>query len=190
MPPAALENPRPGVPFGLAVLAAIILSLMTAPARAATVVALPPAECREVRSALEQFVPIAPGFRQIEIDFPENRENIKGRLCRLVAVGTGVHFESERIRTLVDMQAFLRHALKEIGWRETEQTKHFAGKSTHGRHVFAVSKNNAICVATTQVDMIPGADPPKAAFDNGTVFLGSLRPFERDWWVAVDCFHF
>ncbi len=170
--------------------AMLLWSALSGGVAAETVVALPSSECREVRATLEQHVPIAPGFRQIQIDFPENRDKIVGTLCRLVAVGTGIHIENERIRTLTDMQEYLRKALRDIGWVETEQTKRFAGSSKHGRAVFAVTKNNAICVATTQVDMIPGAEPPKAAFDNGTVFLGSLRPFERDWWIAVDCFHF
>lgn len=159
-------------------------------AQAETVVSLPGAECQDVRKSLEANVPIAPGFRQLEMPFPENRENITGTLCRLVAVGTGVHIENEQIRTLQDMQAYVRGALEEGGWRETEQTKRFAGRSKHGRHVFALTRNNAICVTTIQVDMVPGADPPKAAMDDGTVYLGSLRPHEREWWIAVDCFHF
>lgn len=170
-------------------LAPLLLS-GTRPAAAEAVVPLPSAECREVRNALEKYVPIAPGFRQLEMPFPENREGITGALCRLVAVGTGVHIENERVRTLQDMQAHMRGALEETGWHETEQTKRFAGRSKHGRHVFALTRNNAICVTTIQVDMVPDAQPPKAAFDNGTVFLGSLRPFEREWWMAVDCFHF
>ncbi len=153
-------------------------------------VALPGTECREVRQALETYVPIAPGFRQLEMPFPENRERIEGTLCRLVAVGTGIHIENERIRTLQDLQKHLRGALEETGWRETPQTQRFTGESKHGRHVFALTRNNAICVSTVQVSMVPGADPPKAAFEDGTVFLGSLRPYEREWWIAVDCFHF
>jgi len=159
-------------------------------AKAETVVALPGAECREVRQPLETYVPIAPGFRQIEMPFPDNREGIQGNLCRLVAVGTGIHVENERIRTLQDMQAYLRGALEETGWQETEQTKRFAGRSKHGRHVFALTRNNAICVGTIQVDMVPTITPPKAAFDNGQVFLGALEPHQREWWIAVDCFHF
>ena len=66
---------------------------------AETVVALPVSECREVRQTLETYVPIAPRFRQLEMPFPENQENINGTLCRLVAVGTGIHIENEQIRT-------------------------------------------------------------------------------------------
>lgn len=155
-----------------------------------TVVALPTSECREVRATLEKYVPIAPGFRQLDMKFPKNPEGIRGSLCRLVAVGTGIHIENEQVRTLQNLQAHIRAALKEEDWLETEQTQRFTGKSGHGRHVFAVTRNNAICVTTIQVTMIPGIDAPKAAFDNGTIFLGSLEPHQREWWVAVDCFHF
>lgn len=176
--------------FWAACAALLAAVFVTEPVRADTVVALPGAECREVRQALETYVPIAPGFRQLEMPFPDNNEQIKGTLCRLVAVGTGVHMENEQVRTLEDLQRYLRGAMEETGWHETPQTQRFAGESKHGRHVFALTRNNAICVSTIQVTMVPGADPPRAAFEDGTVFLGSLRPYEREWWVAVDCFHF
>ena len=167
-----------------------LLSVFAVSASAETVVALPGSECQEVRHTLETFVPIAPGFRQLEMPFPDNDEKIDGTLCRLVAVGTGVHIENEQIRTLKDMQGYVRGALEESGWRETAQTKRFAGRSKHGRFVFALTRNNAICVSTIQVSMVPGAEPSRAALDDGTVYLGSLKPHEREWWVAVDCFHF
>ena len=141
MPPTlAAVSRRALAAFGL--LGLIVFN--TAPASAETVIALPGAECREVR----------------------------------------------QVRTLTDLQAYMKSALQETGWRETEQTARFAGRSKHGRHVFAVTRNNAICVTTIQVDMVPGATPPKAATEGDTIFLGSLRPFEREWWIAVDCFHF
>ena len=170
--------------------AALLSCWAAASAAGETVIALPVPECRKVRQALETYVPIAPGFRQIEMPFPKNQEDISGNLCRLVAVDTGVHVENERIRTLQDMQRYLRSALEETGWEETPQTKRFAGKAEHGRHIFALTRNNAICVATIQVTLVPGAEPPKAAVDDGTIYLGSLRPFEREWWIGVDCFHF
>jgi hypothetical protein len=174
----------------LAVLALLCTPLVLHQARAETVVALPGAECRDVRNTLELYVPIAPGFRQLDMPFPENEEKIEGTLCRLVAVGTGVHVENERVRTLKDMQGYIKSALTEAGWRETEQTKRFAGRSKHGRHVFAMTRNNAICVTTIQVGMVPGVEPSRGALDDGTIYLGSLKPHEREWWVAVDCFHF
>lgn len=182
-------------PHHHAVVAAIALVMFvlvstSQSARADFVVALPTSECREVRTTLEKYVPIAPGFRQLEMKFPKNPEGIRGSLCRLVAVGTGIHVENEQVRTLQDLQAHIRAALKQEDWLETEQTQRFTGKSGHGRHVFAVTRNNAICVTTIQVTMVPGIDAPKAAFDNGTIFLGSLEPHQREWWVAVDCFHF
>ncbi|MBO6521215.1 MAG: hypothetical protein JJ900_09860 [Rhodospirillales bacterium] len=159
-------------------------------AQAETVVALPGAECKEVRATLELYVPIAPAFRQLQMPFPENAEKIEGTLCRLVAVGTGVHVENERVRTLKDMQRYVKGALLEAGWQETEQTERFKGRSKHGRDVFALTRNNAICVTTIQVGMVPGIDAPRAAMEDGTVYLGSLKPHQREWWIAVDCFHF
>lgn len=132
-------------------------AVFTTPVKAEAVVALPGTECRAVRDALETFVPIAPGFRQLEMPFPENPEKIEGTLCRLVAVGTGVHIENEQIRTLPDMERYVRGALVETGWRETAQTKRFAGRSKHGRFVFALTRNNAICVTTIQVSMVPAS---------------------------------
>lgn len=172
-----------------AALAGLVLHA-TGAAKAETVVALPGAECKEVRQTLELYVPIAPGFRQIEMPFPENEEKIEGTLCRLVTVGTGVHVENEQVRTLKDMQGYVKGALTESGWRATEQTERFKGRSKHGRHVFALTRNNAICVTTIQVGMVPGIDAPRAALEDGTVYLGSLKPHQREWWIAVDCFHF
>lgn len=174
----------------LALLVLLVVGLSVADTRADTVVALPKSECAEIRATLEADVPIAPGFRQLNMKFPKNQEGIRGSLCRLVAVGTGIHVENEQVRTLQDLQMHIRNALSEEDWLETEQTQRFTGKSKHGRHVFAMTRNNAICVTTIQVTMIPGIDPPKAAYDDGTIFLGSLKPHEREWWIAVDCFHF
>jgi hypothetical protein len=185
-----MNRPHHHAVFSAIALVMIVLASAGSPAMADTVVALPTSECREVRATLEKYVPIAPGFRQLDMKFPKNPEGIRGSLCRLVAVGTGIHVENEQVRTLQDLQAHIRAALKEEDWLETEQTQRFTGKSGHGRHVFAVTRNNAICVTTIQVTMIPGIDAPKAAFDNGTIFLGSLEPHQREWWVAVDCFHF
>jgi hypothetical protein len=70
MPPTlAAVSRRALAAFGL--LGLIVFN--TAPASAETVIALPGAECREVRQALETYVPIAPGFRQLEMPFPENQ---------------------------------------------------------------------------------------------------------------------
>jgi len=173
--------------------AALLVGLLSGVANAAsaeTVVALPGAECKEVRATLELYVPIAPGFRQLEMPFPDNDEKIEGTLCRLVAVGTGVHIENERIRTLQDMQRYVKGALVEGGWKETAQTERFKGRSKHGRHVFALTRNNAICVTTIQVGMVPGVETPRGAMEDGTIYLGSLKPHQREWWIAVDCFHF
>ena len=151
--------------------------------------ALPSSECDAVRHALESGVPVGPGFRRRTIEFPTNDQGIQGKLCRLLAVGTGAHMEGERIRTLADMQGYLRQALETAGWYETDQTKRFASDGKHGRHVFALFKDNSICVATTVVGLVEGATPDKSAIHDGAVYLGNLKPHEREWWVAVDCFH-
>jgi len=151
--------------------------------------ALPPGECDAVRRSLEAGVPVGPGFRRRTIEFPPNDQSIRGTLCRLLAVGTGAHMEGERIRTLTDMQGYLRQALETGGWYETDQTKRFASDGQHGRHVFALFKENSICVATTVVGLVEGATPDKSAIHDGAVYLGNLKPHEREWWVAVDCFH-
>jgi len=181
--------------LALSVLALSVLVLpfaaeaQTRPRPQAGVAALPPEECNAVRHALENGVPVGPGFRRRDIQFPANAQGIKGTLCRLLAVGTGAHMEGERIRTLADMQSYLRQALENAGWYETQQTKRFASDGQHGRHVFALFKDNAICVATTVVGLVEGATPSKTAIHDGAVYLGNLKPHEREWWVAVDCFH-
>ncbi len=47
--------------------------------------------------------------------FPKTPRGL-GSLCRLVAVGTGIHVENEQVRTLQDLQAHIRAALKEEDW--------------------------------------------------------------------------
>jgi len=153
------------------------------------VTALPHAECAEVRTALEDGIPIEPGFRQLEYEFPDNEHGIKGRLCRLHAVGSGAHIEGAQIRSLADMHAFLKASLEQAGWRETKETKRFVDRSQSGKDVFALFKNNAICVATTLISLVPGYIPTTDVKTDGQVYLGSLFPYEREWWIAVDCFH-
>ena len=65
-----------------AALAGLVLHA-TGAAKAETVVALPGAECKEVRQTLELYVPIAPGFRQIEMPFPETRKRSRARCAAL-----------------------------------------------------------------------------------------------------------
>jgi len=154
-----------------------------------TVTALPQSECAEVRKALEDGIPIEPAFRQMEYEFPTNEHGIKGRLCRLHSVGSGAHVEGAQIRSLADMHAFIKASLEQAGWRETEETKRFIDRSQSGKDVFALYKNNAICVATTLISPAPGYIPTTDVESDGQVYLGSLFPYEREWWMAVDCFH-
>ena len=172
----------------LAAFLAAVAVTAGVPAAAEQVSPIAPERCNVIRETLEEQVPIGPGFRVREIDFPVNDLGIDGRLCRMLAVGTGIHVEGERIRTLKDLAAYLRHALERAGFYETNQTRRFASTGQHGRHVFALYRDGAICVATIQVGLVEGADPPPGAVEDGTIYLGELRPHEREWWVAVDCF--
>lgn len=175
-------------PLLLAGLVATLVAAAAGAARAESVQPIPPAECAQIRNTLENNVPIGPGFRTKEIDFPNNNLGITGRMCRLLAVGTGVHIEGERIRTIDDVAAYISHALKSAGFYETNDTRRFTSKGQHGRKVFALYRDGVICVSTIQVGMVEGAKPPPGAVENGTIYLGELPPYEREWWIAVDCF--
>jgi len=153
-----------------------------------SVSALPQAECAEVRNGLEDGVPILPGFRQFEYEFAPNVHGITGRLCRLHAIGSGAHMESARIRSLAEMHAFIQASLEHIGWRQTPETERFTDRSQSGKDVFALFKNNAICVTTILISPAPGYIPSPDTKTDDQVYLGALYPYEREWWVAVDCF--
>lgn len=161
--------------------------LLTAPV---AVHALPPAECNEVRQALEDGVPIGPGFRRMEFEFPPNKMGIAGRLCRLMTMGSGEHIEGSNIRSISDMHAFIRGSLEQSGWFKTADTKAFEDRSRSGRDVFALFKNNALCISTIELGIINGYVPGTAVRDDKRLQLGALYPYERDWWITVDCFHF
>ena len=154
-----------------------------------TVHALPAAECNQVRQALEDGVPIGPGFRRMEFEFPPNAMGISGRLCRLMTMGSGAHIEGQNIRALADMHAFVKGTLEQNGWRETDATTAFRDRSRNGRDVFALFKDNAICVSTIEIGMVSGYVPGTSTKDNKRVHLGALYPYERDWWITIDCFH-
>ena len=175
--------------FGVLLLVPPVGALRSVPAVAQEVKPLPAAECNDVRRALEDGLPIGPGFRRLEFEFPPNGMGLKGRICRLLTVGSGVHFEGPEIRTMVDMHAHLKAALTLAGWRETEETRKFTERSVAGRDVFALYKNNAICVSTVLIGMTPGYSPTSDVKKNDQIYLGALSPFQREWWIAVDCFH-
>ena len=164
-------------------------ALRSLPAKAQLVKPLPASECNEVRKVLEDGLPVGPGFRRMEFEFPPNEFGIKGRICRLLTVGSGAHFEGPQIRTLVDMHAHIKAALTLGGWRETQETRKFTERSVAGRDVFALYKNNAICVSTILIGMAPGFQPGSDVKGEGHVYLGALFPYEREWWIAIDCFH-
>ena len=177
------------VAVALLVAAPTVGALRVMPATAQEVKPLPAAECNEVRTALEDGLPVGPGFRRMEFEFPPNEMGIKGRICRLLTVGSGAHFEGPEIRTLVDMHAHIKAALTLAGWRQTKETEGFTERSAAGRDVFALYKDNAICVSTILIGMTPGFEPTSDVKNKNTIYLGALNPFEREWWIALDCFH-
>ena len=79
-------------------------------------------------------------------------------------------------------------ALNAGGWTENAETGRFAEKSTLGREVFKLFRNNALCVTTTVVGMVDGAEPGPEAKKNGKVRLSALKPYQREWWISIDCF--
>ena len=179
----------PGLLAALLLAAPTVGALRAVPAIAQEVKPLPAAECNEVRTALEDGLPVGPGFRRMEFEFPPNQMGIKGRICRLLTVGSGAHFEGPEIRTLIDMNAHIKAALTLAGWRETKETKRFTERSVAGRDVFALFKKNSICVSTILIGMTPGYEPTSDVKKNDNIYLGALNPFEREWWIAIDCFH-
>ena len=146
------------------------------------------AECDDVRRGIEWSVPFGPGFRRLEFEFPKNDLGIEGKVCRLLTLGTGIHMESSKIRSLKDMRDHISGALSVLGWGETGQTARFTEKSTHGRAVFALHKSGNICVSTIVIGVVEGVEPDAAAIKDGKVLLGALKPYQREWWISVDCF--
>lgn len=177
--------PRLAVLFG----ALMILSASMAGRLAAEPVKpLADAECDDVRRGIEWSVPFGPGFRRLEFEFPKNDLGIEGKVCRLLTLGTGIHMESSKIRSLKDMRDHISGALRVLGWEETGQTARFTEKSTHGRAVFALHKSGNICVSTIVIGVVEGVEPDAAAIKDGKVLLGALKPYQREWWISVDCF--
>ena len=129
-----------------------------------------------------------PGFRRMEVEFPNNDKGIEGQVCRLLTLGTGVHMEGPKIRSLKAMGQLVRDALGARGWAETVETAKFTETSSPGRQVFALSRGGAICVTTVVIDVVQGIIPAPAAIKDGKVRLGALKPHQREWWVSIDCF--
>ncbi len=167
---------------------AVIVVLMAATAGAEPAKPLAPEDCKRVRLALEQRLPFGPGFRRFEVEFPKNDNNIEGHVCRLLTMGTGAHMEGFGIGSLSDMRTKVMAALNAGGWTENAETGRFSEKSTHGREVFALFRNNAICVTTIVVGMVDGAIPAASAVKDGKVMLSKIKPYQREWWISIDCF--
>ena len=177
--------PRLAVLFGALM---ILAASMAEPLAAEPVKPLADAECDDVRRGIEWSVPFGPGFRRLEFEFPKNDLGIEGKVCRLLTLGTGIHMESSKIRSLKDMRDHIGGALSVLGWGETGQTARFTEKSTHGRAVFALHKSGNICVSTIVIGVVEGVEPDAAAIKDGKVLLGKLKPYQREWWISVDCF--
>ncbi len=167
---------------------AAVAVLMAATAAAEQAKPLAPEDCKRVRLALEQRLPFGPGFRRLEVEFPKNDNNIEGQVCRLLTMGTGAHMEGFGIGSLTDMRKKVMAALNAGGWTENAETGRFSEKSTHGREVFALSGNDAICVTTIVVGMVDGAIPAASAVKDGKVMLSKIKPYQREWWISIDCF--
>ena len=149
---------KPLLPKGL-VLAAVLSGLVAVPAWSEPVEPLKPEDCDRVRRGLEDGLPFGPGFRRMEVEFPNNDKGIEGQVCRLLTLGTGVHMEGPKIRSLKAMGQLVRDALGARGWAETVETAKFAETSSPGRQVFALSRKNAICVTTVVIDGVRGIAP-------------------------------
>ncbi len=175
------------LPKGL-VLAAVLSGLIAVPAWSEPVEPLKPEDCDRVRRGLEDGLPFGPGFRRMEVEFPNNDKGIEGQVCRLLTLGTGVHMEGPKIRSLKAMGRLVRDALGARGWAETAETAKFAETSSPGRRVFALSRGGAICVTTVVIDVVQGIAPMIEAYKDGKILLSKLKPHQREWWVSIDCF--
>lgn len=184
---------KPLRPGGLA-LCAVLSGLVAVPAWAEPVEPvelvepLKTEDCDRVRRGLEDGLPFGPGFRRMEVAFPNNDKGIEGQVCRLLTLGTGVHMEGPKIRSLKAMGQLVRDALGARGWAETADTAKFAENSSPGRQVFALGRKNAICVTTVVIDVVRGIAPMIEAYKDGKILLSKLKPHQREWWVSIDCF--
>ena len=173
--------------LALALFAALFVGAAGAMA-AEMVKPLPGKDCKRARVALENGLPFGPGFRRLEVEFPKNKRGIEGHVCRLLTMGTGAHMEGYGIHSLKDMRSKVMQALKGAGMEETAETALFSEKSKHGRETFALYKDNTLCVTTIVVGLVNGATPAAAAIKDGKVMLSKVMPYQREWWVSVDCF--
>ncbi len=180
---------RMGARFGcVLVVVAAAVAVLSGPASAAPVKPLDLADCGDVRKVLEDGLPFIPGFRMVEFDLPKNAAQVEGKVCRLLTAGTGVHMETAEVHSLDDMGRLIAGALTAAGWEENDATKKFADTSKDGRMLFAVARKDAMCVISVVVGLIDGVAPDPQAVKDGKVHLGALMPYQREWWLALDCF--
>jgi len=167
---------------------AAVLVVAAGAAAAEPVKPLDLADCADVRHVLEEGLPFIPGFRMLEFDLPRNAAGVEGKVCRLLTVGTGAHMETPEIRSLDDMRRLIVGALTAAGWAENDATKRFDEKTTGGRTLFALARKDALCVISVVVGMVEGAQPDATAMKDEKVLLSALKPYQREWWLALDCF--
>ena len=103
-------------------------------------------------------------------------------------MGTGAHMEGYGIGSFRDMTVKVQGALTAAGMKATPETAQFRETSKPGREIFALFKDNAICVTTIIVGMVDGAIPAPGAVKAGKVLLSQLKPHQRKWWISIDCF--
>ena len=99
-----------------------------------------------------------------------------------------MHMECYGIQSFKDMSDKVRGALTAAGLKATPEMAQFRETSKHGREVFALFKDNAVCVTTIVVGMVPGTIPAAIAIKSGKVLLSKLKPHQREWWISIDCF--
>jgi hypothetical protein len=179
---------RMGAILRRALAGAAVLAVAAGRIEAEPVKALDVPDCADVRHVLENGLPFGPGLRMLEFDLPKNQAGVEGKVCRLFTLGTGAHMETPDIRSLDDMRRLMKEALLAAGWAENETTARFVEKSSHGRTLFALARKNALCIAAVSVGMVEGVLPSDDAVKDGKVMLSALKPYQREWWISVDCF--
>ena len=162
----------------------------TAPARAGAVLALAPEQCRAVRTALERALPISAGFRMAEEGFEDRALSLRGTRCRLMMKVTGYSIESSGegpgLRGFGDLRTAIEEALKAKGWRDTPDLLRYMADGPTGT-AFAYGRGGAVCRVSIHVEsLVKGACPADEPID----LYGNcgLEPWERGYFIAVDCF--
>jgi len=166
------------------------VSSFTAPARAGAVLALAPEQCQAVRAALERALPISAGFRMAEEGFEDRAFSLRGTRCRLMMKVTGYAVErmgeGPGLRGFGNLRAAVEDALKARGWRLTQDLLKYMADGPTGT-AFAYGRRGAVCRVSIHVEpLVKGACPKDEPID----LYGNceLKPWERGYFIAVDCF--